>query len=82
MASASSYPRGDLNISPPAGNGYTSPIYGGALDSYTTHAAHSQTTLTPEVIIARTPVSNLARRIHGWSWQAVRVFCGRRSGHS
>lgn len=44
------------------------------------HAVTQERAVSPAVADAAKNVSNLARRVHGWSWQAVRVdtpFCWR-----
>jgi hypothetical protein len=44
--------------------------------SYLQHGAVPPTPNTPAVagVVSRTPVSNLARRVHGWSFQAVSLI--------
>jgi hypothetical protein len=73
MAASSSYPQYDLDQ---ARTGPTTQprIYGNTLDAYhDASGATSQATLTPvTAVAAQGRVSNLARRVHGWSWQAVR----------
>jgi hypothetical protein len=72
MAASSSYPQYDLDQ---ARTGPTTQprIYGNTLDAYHDGSgATSQATLTPvTAVAAQGRVSNLARRVHGWSWQAV-----------